>query len=57
MKKEYLEHLNYITQDVSNLKDKPYLKTALASHLRQTFKELSYNESRLIVSDYYRGLK
>ena len=52
--KAYLDNL---TQDVENVSEKPYTKTALVSHLYRAFKGLTRDEAREVVTEYMEGLK
>ena len=50
-------YLDNITQEVVNLTGKPYLKTALVSHLYRAFKGLTRDEARKVVTLYLEELQ
>jgi len=55
MKQEHQEYLEYLTKAVVNLRAKPFLHTAMTSHLRKKF-NLDHITASDIVMDYFEGL-
>ena len=56
MTNEQRELLDYVSRDVELLSEKRWLKPAMASHLRDMDKHITYKESVQTVNEYFREL-
>jgi len=54
------DFIRYLSQDISNLKEKPYLKPAITSYCRYHFQDrfsgLSTLQYRQVVDNYFKSL-
>lgn len=53
---DHKEFLIYLSSDIKDLKEKPDLQMAMASHLRYHFNKLTRSESMAIVREFFATL-
>lgn len=52
--KDHIEYLEFLTKDVRDIQNKPYLWTALSPHFKKTFPDVEEKEANDIITEWIK---